>query len=260
MIEKYDGFIFDLDGTIYRGENIISNADKTVNFIKASGKKTIFISNKTTGSIKDYYDFLYSKGLDIDENDIVSSTIVLKKYLSGTFLRSKFFTIGEDNFVKEIEESGLVYSEIPEAIDILIVTLDRTLNYNKLEIAARAIENGARFFAANIDDTCPVDEGEILDAGSTISALEKRTHKKLELNFGKPSVFMFEEIKRRLKVDLKKVLLIGDRLETDIALGNNFGIDSALVSTGVKYYPNEADGIKPTYYLNSVADLLNCKS
>ena len=260
MIEKYDGFIFDLDGTIYRGENIISNADKTVNFIKASGKKTIFISNKTTGSIKDYYDFLYSKGLDIDENDIVSSTIVLKKYLSGTFLRSKFFAIGEDNFVKEIEESGLVYSEIPEAIDILIVTLDRTLNYNKLEIAARAIENGARFFAANIDDTCPVDEGEILDAGSTISALEKRTHKKLELNFGKPSVFMFEEIKRRLKVDLKKVLLIGDRLETDIALGNNFGIDSALVSTGVKYYPNEADGIKPTYYLNSVADLLNCKS
>lgn len=260
MIEKYEGFIFDLDGTIYRGENIISNADKTVNYIKASGKKIIFISNKTTGSIKDYYDFLYSKGLDIDENDIVSSTIVLKKYLSDTFLRLKFFAIGEDNFVKEIEESGLIYSEIPEEIDILIVTLDRTLNYNKLEIAARAIENGARFFAANIDDTCPVDEGEILDAGSTISALEKRTHKKLELNFGKPSVFMFEEIKRRLKVDLKKVLLIGDRLETDIALGNNFGIDSALVSTGVKYYPNEADGIKPTYYLNSVADLLNCKS
>jgi len=53
MIEKYDGFIFDLDGTIYRGKNIIPNADKTVNFIKASGKEIIFISNKTTGSIKD---------------------------------------------------------------------------------------------------------------------------------------------------------------------------------------------------------------
>ncbi len=259
MIEKYDGFIFDLDGTIYRGENIIPNADKTVNFIKASGKKIIFISNKTTGSIKDYYDFLYSKGLNIDENDIVSSTIVLKKYLSDTFSRSKFFAIGEDNFVNEIEESGLVYSEIPEEIDILIVTLDRTLNYNKLEIAARALENGARFFAANIDDTCPVDEGEILDAGSTISALEKRTHKKLELNFGKPSVFMFEEIKRRLKVDLKRVLLIGDRLETDIALGNKFGIDSALVSTGVKYFPNGADQIEPTFYLESVFDLVKDK-
>jgi len=197
--------------------------------------------------------------LNIDENDIVSSTIVLKKYLSDTFSRSKFFAIGEDNFVNEIEESGLVYSEIPGEIDILIVTLDRTLNYNKLEIAAHALENGARFFAANIDDTCPVDEGEILDAGSTISALEKRTHKKLELNFGKPSVFMFEEIKRRLKVDLKRVLLIGDRLETDIALGNKFGIDSALVSTGVKYFPNGADQIEPTFYLESVFDLVKDK-
>ena len=259
MIEKYDGFIFDLDGTIYRGKNIIPNADKTVNYIKASGKKIIFISNKTTGSIRDYYDFLYSKGLNIDEDEIVCSTIVLKKYLSNSFPRSKFFAIGEDHFVKEIEESGLVYSEIPEEIDILIVTLDRTLNYNKLEIAARALENGARFFAANIDDTCPVDEGEVLDAGSTISALEKRTHKKLEQNFGKPSVFMFEEIKRRLKVDLKRVLLIGDRLETDIALGINFGIDSALVSTGVKYFPNGADQIEPTFYLESVFDLIKDK-
>ena len=181
---------------------------------------------------------------------------MLKKYLSKIFAKAKFFAIGEDIFIKEIEASGLVYSESPDEIDILIVTLDRTLNYEKLEIAARALENGARFFAANIDDSCPVDEGEVLDAGSTISALEKRTHKKLEQNFGKPSVFMYEEIKRRLKVDLKKVLLIGDRLETDIALGNNFGIDSALVSTGVKYYPNGTNGINPTYYLGSVYDLI----
>ena len=185
---------------------------------------------------------------------------MLKKYLSNTFAKAKFFAIGEEIFIKEIEASGLVYSESPDEIDILIVTLDRTLTYEKLEIADRELENGARFFAENIDDTCPVDDGEVLDAGSTISALEKRTHKKLEQHFGKPSVFMFEEIKKRLKVDLKKVLLIGDRLETDIALGNNFGIDSALVSTGVKYYPNGADGIKPTYPLNSVADLLNSKS
>lgn len=259
MIEKYDGFIFDLDGTIYRGNNLIPKAEKTVNHIKSSGKKIIFISNKTTGSVKDYYKFLCTQGLEIEEDEIVNSTIVLKKYLSDTFAKKKFFAIGEDIFIKEIGASGLVYSESPDEIDILIVTLDRTLNYEKLEVAARALECGARFFAANIDDTCPVDEGEVLDAGSTISALEKRTHKKLELHFGKPSVFMFEEIKRRLKVDLKKVLLVGDRLETDIALGNNFGIDSALVSTGVKYFPNGSNGIKPTYYLNSIADLLNYK-
>lgn len=260
MINKYDGFIFDLDGTIYRGNHLIPNADKTVNEIKAMGKRVIFISNKTTGSVTEYHEFLVSKGLNIEEDEIINSTMVLKKYLIDTFKHSKFFAIGEEIFIKEIESAGLIYSDNPDEIEILIVTLDRTLNYNKLEIAARALEKGARFFAANIDDTCPVDEGEVLDAGSTISALEKRTHKKLEQHFGKPSAFMFEEIQNRLKVDLKKVLLVGDRLETDIALGNKFGIDTALVSTGVKFYPNGTDHIKPTYHLNSVYDLINGKS
>ena len=256
MFEKYNGFIFDLDGTIYRGENLIPNADKTINHIKSTGKKAIFISNKTTGTVEDYHKFLISKGVPIETDEIINSTVVIKNYLSTNYSGQKFFAIGETLFIKEIKSIGLTFSSNPSDIDLLIVTLDRTLNYEKLEIAARALENGAKFFAANIDDTCPVDDGEVLDAGATISALEKRTHKKLELHFGKPSKFMFEEIKKRIKVDLKQTLLIGDRLETDIALGNKFGIDSALVSTGVKYYPNGTDHIKPTYYLNSVSDLL----
>lgn len=259
MIDKYNGFIFDLDGTIYRGNHLIPKADETVNLLKTAGKKLIFISNKTTGSAKDYYHFLSSKRLDIVENEIITSTVIIKKYLKHSYPQSKFFAIGEKVFIDEISSAVLQYSEDPKEIDILIVTLDRTLNYEKLELAAQALENGAHFFAANIDDTCPVDEGEVLDAGSTISALEKRTHKKLELHFGKPSVFMFEEIRERMDIDLSKALIVGDRMETDIALGNEFGIDSALVSTGVKHYPNGFDKIKPTYYLDSVFDLLNNK-
>ena len=128
-----------------------------------------------------------------------------------------------------------------------------------MEIAAHALEKGARFFAANIDNTCPVVDGEITDAGVTISALEKRTHRKLELHFGKPSEFMFREIKKALNTDPGKILLIGDRIETDIAMGNNFNIDTALVSTGVKNYANEQTSIIPTYNLNSVADILTLK-
>ncbi len=256
MINKYDGFIFDMDGTIYRGSRLIADADKTVNKLKASGKRTVFISNKTTGTVNDYYNLMKGFGLNVDEEEIVNSTIVLNKYLSENHKGEKFFAIGEKSFIGEVESSGLIFSDDPSEINILIVTLDRTLNYEKLETAARALENGARFFAANIDDTCPVDEGEVLDAGSTISALQKRTHKKLELHFGKPSEFMFEEIKKRLNLDLNKVLLIGDRLETDIAMGNKFGIDTALVSTGVKLYSNGNDDIKPTYYFDSVCDLL----
>lgn len=256
MLNKYNAFIFDLDGTIYRGSNIIPNADRTVNHLKGIGKKVIFISNKTTGSIKDYHEFLSVQGLNIEESDIINSTMILKKYLSDHFAGAAFYAIGEEVFINEMVNAGLVYSTDPEKVNILLVTLDRTLNYEKLEIAARSLEKGARFFAANIDDTCPVDDGEVLDAGATISALEKRTHRKLEMHFGKPSEFMMNEVLTRLNTAPEKILLIGDRFETDIAMGNKFGIDTALVATGVKHYPNGNEKIKPTYYFDSVYDLV----
>jgi arabinose operon protein AraL len=255
-IQNYNSFIFDLDGTIYRGSNIIPGADKTVNELKRAGKKIVFISNKTTGSVKDYFEFLKGQGLEIDPDEIINSTVVLSKYLNKNHKEGKFFAIGERIFIDEIAASGLTYSEYPEEIDILLVTLDRTLNYEKLEIAARALEKGARFFAANIDDTCPVDNGEVLDAGATISALEKRTHRKLEKNFGKPSEYMMNEVKRRLGDDFSKTLLIGDRLETDIKMGSSFGLDTALVLTGVKNFPNGNQNVEPTFFLDSVLDLI----
>lgn len=257
IYKKYNSFIFDLDGTIYRGEHLIENADKTINLIKESGRKIIFVSNKTTETINDYYNLLTGFGLNILEDEIINSTFVLKKYLLNNFQGEKFFAIGEAKFVDEIIEAGLDYSNNPDQTDIVLITLDRTFNYDKLEIAARALEKGARFFAANIDDTCPVDNGEVLDAGSTISALEKRTHRKLELHFGKPSQFMIDEITSRLNENLSKTLLIGDRLETDIIMGISLGIDTALVQTGIKHFTNGNENVQPTYQLNSVFDLIN---
>lgn len=260
FVDKYDYFIFDLDGTIYRGEHLIPNADQVINHLKEINKKVVFVSNKTTGSAKDYYHLLKNWGMNIDEKEVINSTIVASNYLKQNFNDETFFAIGEDSFIREIERSGLKFSTSPKEIKIILVTLDRTLNYNKLEIAAHALDNGARFFAANIDDTCPVDDGEVIDAGSTISALQKRTHRKLELHFGKPSEFMFNEIKNKLKFIPSKTLLVGDRLETDIKMGNDFGLDTALVHTGVKFFPNGTENMSPTYKLNSVFELINQKS
>jgi arabinose operon protein AraL len=259
LIDKYSAFIFDLDGTIYRGEHLIPKADETINHLKLLGKKIVFVSNKTTGTVKDYYRLLKNWGLNIEANEIINSSLVAKNYLTRNFNNATFFAIGENSFINEIEKSGLKFSSDPKKIKILLVTLDRTLNYEKLETAAHALENGAKFFAANIDDTCPVDDGEVLDAGSTISALEKRTHRKLELHFGKPSSYMFEEIKSRLNSDLSSILLVGDRLETDIAMGNKFGVDTAHVSTGVKNFLDGLNGYSPTYQLNSVFDIIKDK-
>ncbi|MCH7826870.1 MAG: HAD family hydrolase, partial [Bacteroidetes bacterium] len=173
MIEKYDAFIFDLDGTIYKGDKLITNADVTVNKLKELKKELIFVSNKTTGSINDYYIFLKNKGINITKDEIINSTIVIINHLLNKYPQKKFFAIGEQSFINELSEAGIEYSDNPDLIDIVIITLDRELNYNKLETAAKALEKGAKFFAANIDNTCPVEEGEVLDAWSIMSALEK---------------------------------------------------------------------------------------
>lgn len=255
LLDKYKGFIIDLDGTMYRSDKLIPGAATTINLLKQKGKKIVFVSNKTTENAVDYYRFLKKHKVKVDKHEVINATIIVQNYLSVNFPRLNFFAIAERKFINEIKKSGLKYNDNPGEIDILIVSLDRTLDYKKLEIAAHSLEKGARFFAANIDDTCPVEGGEILDAGSTISALEKRTHRKLELNFGKPSPFIMEEAMSRLSLKLKDVLLIGDRLETDIAMGNNFGVDTALVSTGIKNFLNGNSLIQPKFKLNSIKDL-----
>lgn len=256
LIEKYDGFIFDLDGTLYLEDKIIPGAAKVINTIKSLNKQTVFISNKTTGSVDDYFNLLHSNGFDINKKEILTATLIAKKILKTKFPKKKFYAIAEKKFILEIESAGLEFSENPHEIDLIIVTLDRTLNYKKLEIAGKALDCGAKFFAANIDNTCPVEGGEILDAGSTISALEKRTNRKLQKNFGKPSKYMFDEIMKLIKIPAKKCLIIGDRLETDIAMGNKFNVDTALVSTGITKDVAHLSKFEPTYKIGSVKNLI----
>ncbi len=257
LFEKYDGFIFDLDGTLYRGSKIIEGAKETVNSLVNMGKDLIFVSNKTTGSAEEYFSFLVKNGLAVFSSRILTSAEVVRNFLAVNFTGKNFYAIGEKVFIEELQKAEINFSENPSEIDVVIITLDRTLNLEKIEIAAKALEKGAYFFAANIDDTCPVDEGEITDAGAVISLLEKRTYRKLEDHFGKPSLHMFSEIRRAMKFPPERYLIVGDRLLTDIKMGNDFGLDTALVNTGVKNNFGLYGEIQPTYKLHSVADLLD---
>lgn len=255
-LEKYDGFIFDLDGTIYLDDKLIGAADKVINKLVALEKKIVFVTNKTTGTSEDYFQFLHKNNLNVKKNQILTASLSIKTYLLNHHSDKTLYAIAEQKFNQELKSAGFKLSENPNEIDIVIVTLDRTLNYNKLEVAAKALDNGAKFYAVNIDNTCPVEGGEILDAGSTISALEKRTHRKLEKHFGKPSDYMFKTVINALNVSPKKCLIIGDRVETDIAMGNIFGVDTALVSTGVKNDLFSNGQYTPTFRIESIFDLV----
>ena len=256
-LSDYDGIIFDLDGTVYRGSHIVPGADITINKLRKLNKRIAFVSNKTTGTTADYYQFLSDHGIKLSLSEVFNATLIAGQYLEKNNPDAKFFAISEPTFVKEIENYGLTFTNDPVNVDVVLITLDRDITFPKLEIAAHSLELGAQFFAVNIDNTCPVDEGEIWDAGATIAALEKRTHRKPEVIFGKPSALMMETVFGYMQLPPQKLLLIGDRLETDIKMGNDFGIDTALVMTGVKNYLNGNSDVKPTYIFNSINDLLS---
>lgn len=256
ILDDYQGFIFDLDGTLYRGDELIPGAVKVLNHLKEQNRSLLLVTNKTTNSTAEYISFLQKNGAKVLPDEIISATSVISDFVKANFPGKKFFAIGEEVFIEEISAAGLQYSEDPAQINVVIVTLDRFLTLHKLEIAAHAITNGARFLAANIDDTCPVEGDEIWDAGSTIAALEKRTHQKLEMHFGKPSQFMIDTIFARLSLPKEDILLIGDRLETDIQMAALAGISSVLVKSGVKNELSANSAVQPDFVIDSVADLL----
>ncbi len=253
--EKYDGFIFDMDGTIYLEEEMIDGAVETLNFLINKNKHLLFITNKTTQHRKEYANFLISNGIEISANMILTAEDNIVNFLKTERRKKKFFAIAETKFIEKLQNSELEFSDNPKEIELIIITLDRNYSEMKFEIAAEALLYGAEFLAANIDSTCPIIKGEITDAGLIISDLEKRTGKRLQKHFGKPSQTMIEVIENKMEYKKQSYLLLGDRLETDILIGKKMGIDTALVNSGVVNDFSHSIA-QPTYNLESIKDIL----
>jgi len=256
FIDKYKGFIFDMDGTIYLEDKMIGGSVKTINYLIEKEKHILFITNKTTQTKDEYAKFLNNNGINISASQILTAANNCIKFLKKEREKAKFYAIAEDVFINQIIEAGLIFTENPNEIEILIVSLDRNYSPNKFEIAKNALLNGAEFLAANIDNTCPVINGEIVDAGTVIYELEKATNKKLKQQFGKPSNFMISAIKGKLKFNTKDYVLIGDRLETDILMGNKMEIDTVLVNSGVINSAKNSSNFA-TYNLASIEKIFN---
>ena len=121
----------------------------------------------------------------------------------------------------------------PHGVDAVVVSFDRTLTYRKLNTAYQALRHGARFFATNADKACPMPGGAIPDAGGTIAALEHMTGRKVELLAGKPSNLIVQVALDTLGLPAEQVMMVGDRLETDILMGQQAGMVTAVTLTGV---------------------------
>ncbi|NMB25651.1 MAG: HAD-IIA family hydrolase [Firmicutes bacterium] len=259
-MQLYDGYIFDLDGTIYLGERLLPGADRIIRELREAGRQVLFLSNKPIETRYDYAAKLTRLGIPTDVHSVINSSFVLGKYLKTHSPDCLCYVVGEQALLNDLDEAGISYTLEPEhndyRVDYVILSFDRTFHYAKLNRALQCVKKGARLIATNGDRTCPVEGGEIPDAGGVIGAVEGTSGQKVELIVGKPSPITVEVALGVLGLAPARCLMVGDRIETDILMGHDFGLATALVMTGVTNRGTlEASDIVPTYVLDSVADI-----
>jgi len=257
----FKGFIFDLDGTVYRSDTLIPGADGVIRLLRERGRKVLFLSNKPIQTREDYASKLTRLGIPTQPDEVINSTFVMVNYLKKNAPHARLFVVGEIPFIEELKRSGFTITDNPKEIDYVVAAFDRTFDYQKLNIAYQAIKLGAHFVATNPDRTCPVEGGEIPDCAGMIAAIEAVVGKKVEIIVGKPSPIMIQTALEVLGLKPEDCILIGDRLETDIKMGKESGIATGIVLTGVTneetLKASKSSSIQPDFIFQSIADVQN---
>ncbi len=231
----YEGYVFDLDGTIYLGDDLLPGARRLIEELRERGKRVAFLSNNPTKDPRMYSEKLTGLGLPTPEEEIVNTVVTMTRWLSQNHPDATVFPISEEPLKNALREAGIKMSEDPRQIDIVIASYDRTFEYRKLQIAFDAIwyHERARLVTTNPDRYCPLPGGRgEPDAASIVAAIEACTGARCEVNTGKPDPIMLETILGMMGMEASECVMTGDRLYTDIRMALEAGMPSAVVLTG----------------------------
>lgn len=249
MTEKPDfkGFVIDLDGVVYRGNELISDSNKRIAALRKKSK-VIFLTNNSTKTRAEFVQKLKGFGIDTSEKEIITSAYAAALYIKENYKKPNVFVVGEEGLKSELEWQGIQTGW--RGSNIVVVGLDTEFNYQKLALALRLIQNGADFIATNTDNTLVTEKGILPGGGSIVSAVSTAAGRE-PIVIGKPSKIIGKIVLEKLKLRPEDVLFLGDRLETDILMGNKLGMKTALVLTGAsKRVDIEKSGIEPDFVLD----------
>ncbi len=258
----YEGYVFDLDGTIYLGDDLLPGAKRLVLKLRELGKRVIFLSNNPTKDPRMYAEKLGKLGLETPASEIVNTVVTMTQWLLQNKPDATVYPISEDPLKNALREAGIGMSEDPEEIDIVIASYDRGFEYRKLQIAFDAIwfHKRAMLVTTNPDRYCPFPGGRgEPDAAAIVAAIEACTGAKCEVNVGKPDPIMLETITDLVGLDADECVVTGDRLYTEIRMALDAGMPSAVVLTGettAEELAEESEENLPDYTLDRIDQLV----
>jgi NagD protein len=258
LLPRYRGYAFDLDGTLYLGDALLPGAEQVVRELRESGSRVVFVTNKPLETTTAYAEKLTKLGIPATADDIVSAIDALILYLRRNHSGKTILPVAENVAIYELKSAGFEISENPEKADVVVVSFDRTFDYDKLNRAYQAVKRGAVIVATNPDPYCPTPDGGLPDCAAMLAAIEACTGAKAEAIVGKPSVYMAEAFLDKLQVPANEAAMVGDRILTDVAMGLAAQMSGILVLSGATTLQDATNSeINPTFIIEDVRGLLH---
>lgn len=251
-LKRYRGYLIDLDGTVYRGNEAIEEAKQFVEQLRKRNLPYLFVTNNSSRTPQQFAEKLRGMGVYAEPHHVFTSSEATAKYIRKNKLGKSVYMVGEVGLKTALEKEGLTLVEADA--ELVVMGIDRQINYEKLVSACLQVRNGAIFIATNGDRALPSERGFVPGNGSLVSVVSTSTGVAPTF-IGKPEAHMLEEAMKLLGTTKAETIMIGDNYDTDILAGINSGIDTALVYSGVTTKEQLLKKKrKPTYELASLSE------
>lgn len=252
----YEGAVLDLDGTVYRGDAALPGAADAIDRFRRAGVRPLFFSNNPTKSRTAYAERLSRLGIDATPGEILSAGTVTTEYLVERHASDAVLLIGDDGLAAQFDAAGLELETEPTEADVLVVSWTDTFDYDDLVAGYRAIASGATFYGTDPDRLIPAADGMAPGSGAIVNAVGGTAGREPEKTLGKPSAEAQRAALDALDSPAERCFVVGDRLNTDIELGERAGMTTVLVRTGIVADDgiDESD-VRPDHVVGSLADV-----
>ncbi|KAA0545362.1 TIGR01457 family HAD-type hydrolase [Bacillus sp. BGMRC 2118] len=251
-MKKYEGYLIDLDGTMYKGSERIHEACDFVRALKEKNIPYLFVTNNSTKTPEQVAEHLQAFDIPAETNQVFTTAQATANYIYDLKKDAKVYVIGEEGLRLAIQEKGFTLTE--EDADVVVSGLDRNITYDKLAIGCLAVRNGATFISTNGDIALPTERGFLPGNGSLTSVITVSTEVQ-PIFIGKPEKIIMEQALKAIGTNPSHTLMIGDNYQTDILAGIDAGLDTLLVHTGVTTREHMKEIEKqPTYVVDSLKE------
>ena len=252
----FSGAVLDVDGTVVRGDDPIPGAPAGYRRLREAGVETLFVSNNPTKTPRAYVDRLGGAGYDIDADRVFTAGSVTTRYLREHHRDDDLLCIADPGLLDQFAEAGLSTTDDVDAADALVASIDREFDYEDLCTALWALERDIPFIGTDPDVVIPAPERDVPGSGAVIRAVAGVAGREPDAVLGKPSELAVEMVRERLSCPPEECLVVGDRVDTDIALGERAGMTTVLVRSGVTDDADlAASEIEPDHVLDHLGQI-----